>query len=312
MLSAFAAAAILFSVALMAIRAVRRRISYEAWYFTHLSGYLVVVLGYAHQFTGEQLSAGAGRWYWMGLNVFVAANVAWGRILSPLVFNVRHRLRVAEVVAEGPDTISIYIEGRGLGDMQTRAGQYFRWRFLTAGCWWQAHPFSLSAAPNDRWLRLTVKVVGDHTRRLRELRPGVRIAAEGPSGVFTADRGVQRRALLIAGGSGIAPIRALLEDVPPGAILVYRAGSERELVFRDELDWLVRERGARVHYVLGGRYAPGPRRLLTPQGLRELVPDVAQRDVYLCGPEGLVTACVKVLRRLRVPRRQLHLDPFEF
>jgi predicted ferric reductase len=312
LLSAFAAAVLLFTVALMAIRAVRRRLSYEAWYFTHLSGYLAVLLGYAHQFSGEQLASGAGRWYWIGLNGFVAANVVWGRILGPLIFNGRHRLRVADVVAEGPDMISIYIEGRDLGGMQGRAGQYFRWRFLTAGCWWQAHPFSLSAAPNGAWLRLTVKAVGDHTRRLRRLRPGVRVFAEGPSGVFTADRGIRRRALLLAGGSGIAPIRALLEDVPPGAVLIYRAGSERELVFRRELDWLARERSAQVHYVLGERDAPGPRRLLTPQGLRELVPDVTRRDVYLCGPQGLVNECLKVLRRLRVPRRQLHLDPFEF
>ena len=39
-----------------------------------------------------------------------------------------------------------------------QAGQYFRWRFLARGCWWQSHPFSLSAAANGRWLRLTVKV----------------------------------------------------------------------------------------------------------------------------------------------------------
>jgi ferredoxin-NADP reductase len=39
---------------------------------------------------------------------------------------------------------------------------------------------------------------------------------------------------------------------------------------------------------------------------------VTRRDVYLCGPEGLVTAAVGLLRRLHVPRKQIHLDPFEF
>jgi ferredoxin-NADP reductase len=196
--------------------------------------------------------------------------------------------------------------------MKARAGQYFRWRFLTRGCWWQAHPFSLSAAPNGEWLRLTVKIVGDHTRDLRYLRRGVRVFAEGPSGVFTADRSVKRRALLIAGGSGIAPIRALLEDLPRGTVLIYRAGTEAELLFRDELDWLARERGAYVWYVLGGRDDPGPKHLFTPQGLRELVPDVSRRDVFLCGPPGLVAASLATLKKLRVRRRQVHLDPFEF
>ena len=65
-------------------------------------------------------------------------------------------------------------------------GQFFRWRFLTRGCWWQSHPFSLSAAGNGRWLRITVKIVGQHTADLRDLEPGTRVWAEGPCGRFTA------------------------------------------------------------------------------------------------------------------------------
>jgi ferredoxin-NADP reductase len=244
--------------------------------------------------------------------MFVLACLVWGRVIAPLALNLRHRLKVLEVVPEGPGMVSIYIGGRRLDLMKARAGQYFRWRFLTRGRWWQAHPFSLSAAPNHEWLRLTVKVVGDHTEQLQHLPGGARVFAEGPSGVFTADRSVKRRALLIAGGSGIAPIRALLEDLPPGTIMIYRAGTEADVVFRRELDFLVRERGAYVWYVLGSRDDPGPRHLFTPEGLRQLIPDVTRRDVFLCGPSGLVEASLRTLRKLHVPRRQIHLDPFEF
>jgi predicted ferric reductase len=314
MVSAFIATGILVSLGLLGIRAIRKALPYELWYFLHLSSYLILLLAYGHQFANGQEFTGRGlaRAFWLGLYGFVLVAVVAGRMVAPLVLNLRHRLRVAEVVPEAPDMVSIYIEGRRLNWLDARAGQYFRWRFLTPGCWWQAHPFSLSAAPNGQWLRLTVKVVGDHTARLRFLRPGVRVFAEGPSGVFTADRQVRTRALLIAGGSGIAPIRALLEELPEGTAVIYRASHEDELVFREELDWLAAERGARVWYVLGGRDDPWPKRVLTQKGLRQLVPDVHRRDVYLCGPEGLVSTSVKTLRRLRVPRRQIHLDPFEF
>ena len=70
--------------------------------------------------------------------------------------------------------------------------------------------------------------------------------------------------------------------------------------------------GARVWFVLGNRDDPWPKRVFTQRGMRELVPDVRRRDVYLCGPEGMVSTSVRALRRLRVPRRQIHLDPFEF
>ena len=314
MVTATVATALLVVVALMSIRMLRRRMSYEKWYHLHLTSYLVVVLGYGHQFSAGQefVEPGFGRVFWNGLFVFVAGCLLWGRVVDPLRLNLKHRLRIVKVVPEAQDIVSLYIGGRRLDSLKVSAGQYFRWRFLTRGRWWQAHPFSLSAAPNGEWLRLTVKMVGDHTRGLRHLREGARVLAEGPSGVFTAARSVRLRALLIAGGSGIAPIRALLEDLPRGTIMIYRARNAGELVFREELEWLARERGAFVWFVLGGRDDPGPRNLFTPKGLQDLVPDVTRRDVFLCGPSGLVEASVKVLRRLRIPRRQIHLDPFEF
>lgn len=314
MISAFVATGLLVGIGVLAIRAVRAAMPYELWYFLHLTSYAVLLLSYGHQFAvGRELTdPDFGQAFWIGLYVFVLVTLVWGRIIEPLRLNLRHRLRVAEVVQEGQDMFSIYIRGRRLDEMRARAGQFFRWRFLTHGCWWQAHPFSLSAAPNGEWLRLTIKAVGDHTGQLQWLEPGVRVFAEGPSGVFTADRRTRYRALLIAGGSGIAPIRALLEDLPRGTVVIYRATSVDDLIFREELDWLAERRDADVYYVVGSRNDPIPRRVMTPRGLREIVPDVGRRDVFLCGPEGLVSAAVKVLRRLRVPRRQIHLDPFEF
>ncbi len=314
MISAAIATGILVAIGVLAIRRIRRALPYELWYYLHLASYLVLLLSYGHQFAdGQELArAGFGRWYWAALYVFVVGCLVWGRVLGPLALNLRHRLRVLEVVQEAPDMVSIYVTGRRLDEMQVRAGHYFRWRFLTRGCWWQAHPFSLSAAPNAHWLRLTVKVVGNHTQDLQYLQPGVRVFAEGPSGVFTASRRRTPRALLIAGGSGIAPIRALLEDLPPGTVVLYRARDEDELVFRDELEQLADDRAATVWYVLGARDDRDPRHLFTPRGMRELVPDIASRDVYLCGPEGLVTASRKLLKRLQVPKRQIHIDSFQF
>ncbi|GAA3286536.1 ferric reductase-like transmembrane domain-containing protein [Dactylosporangium vinaceum] len=314
MVTAFIAAGMLVCIGLLSIRRLRRALPYELWYFLHLTSYLALLLGFAHQFSdGQELyKPGLGRTAWIGFYVVTIAAVVLGRIVGPLWLNLRHRLRVADVVAEGPNMVSIYITGARLHDLDAKAGQFFRWRFLGRGLWWQAHPFSLSAAPNGRWLRLTVKTVGDHTQRLRAMRPGTRIFVEGPWGDFTAARRIKQRALLIAAGSGIGPIRALLEELPPGAIVIYRASAVHDLHLRHELEQLSELRHAQLWFVVGDRRAPGPRRLFTPAGLRDLVPDVTERDVYLCGPDGLIQQSLAVLRRLRVPRRQVHLDPFEF
>jgi predicted ferric reductase len=312
-LRAFAATALLVGVGVLAIRSLRAALPYEVWYFLHVTAYLVLLLGFSHQFAdGQDLAEGFARYYWIGLYLAVIAAVLWGRLVAPLRLNLRHRLRVMGVVDEAPGVTSVYITGRGLDRLDAKAGQFFRWRFLAPGMWWQAHPFSLSAAPNDQWLRLTIKTVGDHTAQLRRLRPGIRVYAEGPAGEFTADRRTRSKTLLIAAGSGIAPIRALLEELPPGAVVVYRAATAEDLVFKEELESLAEARGATLWYVLGSRDDPGPRRLFTRKGLHELVPDVARRDVYLCGPDGLITTSVRLLRRLGVRRHQIHLDAFEF
>jgi predicted ferric reductase len=314
MISTFVATGLLIAVGIMAMRFIRSRLPYEIWYRLHLSTYVVLLLGYGHQFAdGRDLSQpGLAHTYWLSLYYFVLFSLFWGRIVTPLALNLQHRLRVAEVIDEGSNMFSIYVTGRHLDKLGARAGQFFRWRFLSSGVWSQAHPFSLSAAPNVEWLRLTVKAVGNHTEQLKWLDPGVRVWAQGPSGVFTADHRTRHRALLIAGGSGIAPIRALLEDLPRGTIVIYRASSPEDIVFREELNWLAEERNSLIYYVIGARTDPGPSRAMTTRGLRHIVPDISRRDVYLCGPEGLVTSSVQLLRRLHVPRKQIHLDPFEF
>jgi predicted ferric reductase len=313
MLKAVIATGILVVISLTSIRFARSKLPYEFWHLLHLAGYLVLLLGYGHQVaTGADLSGRFASIWWPGLSALVISALVWGRLIEPLWLNARHRFEVAEVVSEGANTFSIYIDGKLLDKLPAQAGQFMRWRFLTRNGWWQSHPFSLSAAPNKEWLRLTVTAVGGHTSRLALMQPGTPIWAAGPFGVFTAQRRTRRRALLIAGGSGIAPIRALLEDMPADTIVIYRASRPDELVFRGELEELAERRDAWVRYIVGSRNDPGPRRLFTPEGLLGLVPDVSRRDVYLCGPPGLVEAAVGTLRDLDVPDSQLHLDPFEF
>ncbi|RAK38071.1 putative ferric reductase [Actinoplanes lutulentus] len=313
MISATIATVLLVVIAMTSIRFIRNVLPYEFWHLIHLSSYAVLLLGYAHQISsGADMSGKFASVFWPALGCLTLAALIWGRIVEPVWLNARHRFSVAEVVSEGANTFSIYIEGKRLDKIPVQAGQFMRWRFLTANGWWQSHPFSLSAAPNGKWLRLTVTIAGGHTAKLATMRPGTPVWAEGPFGTFTAQRRTRRRALLIAGGSGIAPIRALLEDMPADTIVIYRASRPDELVFRAELEDLAEQRDAWVRYIVGGRNDPGPKRLFTPEGLRGLVPDVNRRDVYLCGPPGLVNAAVGTLRQLDVPDSQLHLDPFEF
>ena len=312
MVSALVGTGILFGVGLSTIQIVRAAMPYEVWHAVHLSGYAVLVLTFGHQFSaGAELShAGVARTVWIGCYVTVLALWVWGRVIVPVRFNLRHRLRVSEVVAEGPHTYSIYLTGRFLREMKARAGQSLRFRFLSGPYWWQSHPFSLSAAPIGQYLRLTINIVGKYTDQLSRVRPGVRVLCGDPFGVSTANRRTRRRSVVIAAGSGIGPARALLEDLPRGTTLVYRVRSFEDLVFRAELESLARARAVGIFVVVGSRHDPGPASAMTARGFRFMVPDVLRRDVFLCGPPGLVEAILMSLEQLGVPQRQVHLLHF--
>ena len=159
-------------------------------------------------------------------------------------------------------------------------------------------------------MRITVKAVGDHTARIGAIRPGTRVVAEGPFGVFTADAQRRDRSLLIAGGIGITPIRALLEELRGDTVVVYRILTPDDAVFTQELDGLAREHELSVHYVVGDHTAPGAEQLLSLEHLHELVPDLRRREIFLCGPPAMTEAIERTIRRARVPRRQIHIERF--
>jgi ferredoxin-NADP reductase len=119
---------------------------------------------------------------------------------------------------------------------------------------------------------------------------------------------------LIAGGIGITPIRALLDDISTGTdvTVVYRALVDDDIVFRDELDQLAAERGLQLHYLVGDHRDAASAHLLTATHLDEIVPDIRERDVFLCGPPGMVGAIRRTLRDAQVPRQNIHLEEFAF
>jgi Predicted ferric reductase len=308
--------AMLVAVGITSVRSARRRLTYETWYYIHLYAYLGMALGFAHQLVvgTDFLSDPLAEAYWVGLYLVTIVAIVVFRVGQPIQLFLRHRLRVAHVTAEGPDVVSVYVTGRQLDRLAAQAGQFFLWRFLAGDGWWRAHPFSLSAAPNDQYLRLTVKASGDGTSTIQRLATGTPVFVEGPYGAFTADHRTQPRVLLIAGGIGITPLRALLEDMPAprGAImLIYRASRREDVVFGDELEALVKSRGARVHYLIGRR-SELRRDPLNARDLRRIVPDIAEREVFVCGPEGMIQRVRRSLHELHVPSLHIHEERFEY
>ncbi|WP_432030275.1 ferredoxin reductase family protein [Streptomyces sp. 1222.5] len=311
MLKATAGTVILFAVGVTSVRAARRRVRHEFWYYVHLLTYAAVFLAFFHQLTlGEQFAGSTSATaVWYALYLGVAALVVWFRILAPVRLNRRHRLRVDSVHREAPGVHSVAVRGRHLDELGALPGQFFRWRFLADGMGWTSTPYSLSAPPRPDLLRVTVKALGDHSAAVSLLRPGTRVWAEGPYGSLTAERATGGRSLLIAAGVGVTPLRALFETLPGEVTLLYRARSAEDLALGGELEAIARWRGARVLYALNG--PRGERPPVTAESLRAAIPGLPGHDVYVCGPPGFARDVYEALRAAGVPDRRIHHESFE-
>ena len=135
---------------------------------------------------------------------------------------------------------------------------------------------------------------------------------EGPYGAFTKNRASGKHVLLVGGGVGITPIRAIAEEFGSGmnVDIIYRASNVDELVLKDELDELAKKSGGsmRVHYLVGSRH----QHPLNARSILKLVPYFADSDVYVCGPEGMVDAVRSAAKEVGVPKNRFHDEAFAF
>lgn len=313
--AAMVAGALMALVSITSYRGIRNRMHYETWYYLHLLGYAAVALALGHVVTaGSDFSDNlAARIWWLGLYAMVAAVIVWSR-LRPLLQSLARPLKVIGIDRAAPDSLNVWVGGAALPRVRARAGQYFQLRFGTPGLWWQHHPYSMSAAPFAQGVRFTFRNTGDDARAFERIRVGTRVWLEGPYGTFTAERSDGAPVLLIAGGSGIAPLRAILEDLHPAQrpAVIVRVRRPEDAWFYAELTQLVTALGGRLHLVVGSRVALRGHDPFAPGALAALVPDLTTRAAFVCGPTGMTRAAMRGLAAAGVPKANIHTERFDY
>jgi len=324
MLLAVAGTVALVGVTITSIRAARARLRYESWHLLHLYAYLGVGFALPHQlWTGKEfLTSTLATVFWWTLWAAAAASVLIWRVGQPLWRSLRHRLVVEQVRAENDRVTTVVMRGRMLDRLPVRAGQFLQWRFLDGPGFMRAHPYSLSAAPDGRTLRITAAHLGDGSARLARLRPGTRVLFEGPYGRLHEGVRTRRKVLLMASGIGITPMRALLEELDqrPGDItVIYRTSSDQDRILVEELTGLAGRRQAGLFIVTGRRairrssWLPEhAAHIGDVEALRQLVPDVAGHDVFICGSPGWMDAAERAVLRAGVPPECIHIERFAY
>ena len=289
----------------------RNRLSYEMWYFLHLTVYVGLAFSFSHQIVlgGDFATDILARWFWIGIHVAIVLWIVWSR-WGGLVKATLSPFRVASVTHEAQGVTSIVLRKSHLVQHRALAGQFYLLRQAVRGRWWYANPFSLSAVPTTDGLRFTIKSRGEASHAMTRIRVGTKVIAEGPYGVCTPDVVGNKKVLLVAGGVGIGPVVSYLEHLKPSSepIVLYRAHSNKEVSHLEEIEALVKARNGRVHTLIGPRATLKVSDPFAPNVLKKLIPDIAMRVVMVAGPESMVKAVQQGTRSAGVPTENIYAE----
>ncbi len=292
------------------------RFPYHIWKVSHRFLILVLVLGAAHMLMVEStpgrnvaIEANAPLWYYMAVLTVLGVTAHAYRLIVPPAQARQQTFIVGEVERPTDRVLNVRLEP-GDRALSFAPGQYVFVTFLSDDIAREAHPFTICSAPDANHLELTVKALGDFTAKLYEkLRPGTKVRVEGPYGRFDYRKGAHQQ-IWIAGGVGIVPFVSWMrhlateEESAFQIALYYCVNDRQEAVHLDELREIAREMEAvSVHLVP-----------FNEEGLLRArdIPNINNRDVFLCGPSEMISDLRRQLIRRKVPRRRIHFEAFDF
>jgi predicted ferric reductase len=293
-----------------AVREVSRLLGgYERWRTVHRTTGLFVAVGFLHGLLDETAFTGSAalRWSYVAVGAIGLTFYVYRELLARyFVAHHDYQVHAVRTIAEGLVEIALRPLGTGIKFV---AGQ-FAMIYIEAKDGWHRHPFTISSAPSERIVRITVKALGDYTSRLHEIvEPGMPAVIGAPHGRFDRRRGSDRQ-VWIAGGVGVTPflswMRSLDGDLAQHVDFFYTAVGEAP--FSQE----IREIAARhpsLHAHLIDTAVDGR---LSTEKILAAAGDVGELSVFMCGPEGMLRAFQTGLEAAGVPSRRIHREYFDW
>ncbi len=239
----------------------------------------------------------------LGLAAYVYRSVLGAFLVKKFDYLVDNVRELSESIVE----ISMIPLNEGIRHVP---GQFIFVGFQNGGVSSEPHPFSISSAPSERVLQISVKSLGDYTSQLKHLRKGALARIEGPYGKFSFNDCANKNQIWIAGGIGITPLLSMARSLENGfnVDLYYCAKNRDDAVFLDELVSIA-ENKANFRVI---NYCSDKSGRITAEVVEKLSGTLSGKDIFLCGPPAMMRALKKDFINLGVDKIRIHNEEFQF
>lgn len=294
-------------------------IVYEWWRTSHgILALFVVFVGMVHILqVSHYVSELWQKTVWVSLCVAAMSMLVHNRVWRPYQMK-KKPWKVVSVTKEVDSIWSIVLEPINHDGISFKAGQFV---WITLGDTpfsLQQHPFTISSAPFEKNIRLTIKALGDFTSEIDTLEEGTTAFVEGPYGNFTPDASTKVHDVFINGGIGITPTMSVLRDLKNRddqrqVTVIYGTPSLELTPFYEELKMLSGELNLKVVHVL--EEAPddwdGETGFITEEIMKRHLPeDVMSCEYFVCGPPPMMDVVESTLKEWGVPVYHVHSERF--
>jgi predicted ferric reductase len=235
-------------------------------------------------------------------------------------------LTVFDLKHENHNVTSIFLRGDGMEKFSRRvAGQYAMLKLLLDGSWSQPHPFTISNSPQDDFLQMTIKSVGEFTTRIRSIPVGTEAMCDGPLGKFCKEFQTGDKAVFIAGGIGITPFLSVLRNLkkserkPESLVLYWANNTAQDFFALDEIVMFAKELGVKIVLVQADKSVGTAMPLSTDELLsleygfltKEIISkysDMSGCKIYLCGPPPMIEYEKTELSGLNIDSSRIEME----
>lgn len=287
------------------------KLKYQQWKFFHKFMVVTFMFSVVHVFfvSSDISRDNILRIYVLGLAVIGLVAGFWRAFLIKKINN-NFEYEIVRVAMLKPDVVEIEMAPKGKA-MEFEAGQFVFMSFSSKAVEPEAHPFSISSAPEENNLRVTVKALGDFTGEMKNLKIGDKVSVEGPFGKFSYQEVSDKNQIWIAGGVGITPFLSMAKSLKGNNYkidLYYSVKSKEEIIAKEELeDIALSRKNFRVIF-----WCVDEKGYLSASEISKISGDLENKDIFLCGPPAFMESLRGQFINLKADKDRIHWEKFNF